>query len=808
MMNNMIVLLNEFGRWLVMHLGRMSMELALLTGIVLALVYLLRVKSPALRYMFWGLLLAKPVITLLIASPLSFYGPLSPVVPEVFSTPQPFSIVMEKEMEAVVTQPETIPSESVPTPQAAMPSFWQQVDGYGWTGIVWATLATLMGLRLLLGYAYVNFLKSTAQVQREGMLADILEEVHRAMRIKRRIRIATTNVCHGPVLAGAFFPVILLPENMAGALSSRQLKLVITHELAHAKRWDNLVLLMQRLAEMFFFFHPVVWFCGWMMRREAEAACDDMVMSVWDRTEGLNAVAYADSLTCVAEMKCGITHRLLVNTFAAAESNFKRRITRILNEQRTHMTLWVSATACIGLVVIGIFGLPTVLSASQDIVAQSDAASSADKNTAAVDDSSVEVPEGPLSPVNNLREDAFTNNKIVLLAIDNENSLAEANVGQGYSFRNWFSQGDNFWQGRYYIEAIDVENKTVKVTWIDDYDENRKPVLSEKNSAWLPLWAGFTHLASVEPADGYTPKSYWDLVAVIRDIQSPRTGFFRSEERSGKLTCTICTDNPEQLRQAIENTAKLKWIGTVPLTDDMFINHFDQRSKPLDIETTLDAPATLKVSQTDSVPLLSGITGFISKYYKINIVIDQRAFAPTDNGAADPHAPGPEAGPVWFHCKNMPIRDVLNEILPDQNLTYTVEPSLIWISTPALLEADARQPGPNLDAASARLKKVLESPVSLEFEDIHIQQILEFMTDSWKFEATVDASVVRPKKGSEGDASSHPEEYVTDGIVSYLNLKNVPLKEMLDRLTRMLNLSFKVENDVIWISSYEKITAQ
>ena len=129
MMNNMIVLLNEFGRWLVMHLGRMSMELALLTGIVLALVYLLRVKSPALRYMFWGLLLAKPVITLLIASPLSFYGPLSPVVPEVFSTPQPFSIVMEKEMEAVVTQPETIPSESVPTPQPAMPSLWQKVDG-------------------------------------------------------------------------------------------------------------------------------------------------------------------------------------------------------------------------------------------------------------------------------------------------------------------------------------------------------------------------------------------------------------------------------------------------------------------------------------------------------------------------------------------------------------------------------------------------------------------------------------------------------------------------------------------------------
>jgi beta-lactamase regulating signal transducer with metallopeptidase domain len=805
MMNNMIVLLNEFGRWLVMHLGRMSMELALLTGIVLALVYLLRVKSPALRYMFWGLLLAKPVITLLVASPLSFYGPLSPVVPEVFSTPQSFSIVMEKEMEAVVTQPETIPSESVPTPQPAIPSLWRQVDGYGWTGIVWATLAILMGLRLLLGYAYVNFLKSTAQVQREGMLADILEEVHRAMRIKRRIRIATTNVCHGPVLAGAFSPVILLPENMAVALSSRQLKLVITHELAHAKRWDNLVLLMQRLAEMFFFFHPVVWFCGWMMRREAEAACDDMVMSVWDRTEGLNAVAYADSLTCVAEMKCGITHRLLVNTFAAAESNFKRRIMRILNEPRTHMTLWVSATACIGLVVIGIFGLPTVLSAPQDNVAQSDAASSADKNAAAIDEPSVEVPE--LTPVNNLKESAFTNNKIVVLAIDSENGLAKANIGWKY-YREWHAQGDKDRPERYYIEAIDVENKTVKVTKIDYYDENRKPVLSEKNSAWLPLWAGFTHLATVEPADGYTPKSYWDLVAVIRDIQSPRTGFFRSEERSGKLTCTICTDNPEQLRQAIENTAKLKWIGAVPLTEDMFIDHFDQRSKSLDIETTLDAPVTLKVSKTDSVPLLSGIASFISKYYQINIVIDKRAFAPTDNGAADPHAPGPEAGPVWFHCKNMPIRDVLNEILPDQNLTYTVEPSLIWISTPDLLEADAGQLRPNLETASAHLKNALASPVSIEFLDIHIQKLMEFISDSWDINIVVDSEVVCPPRDATTNAVWDSLKYTTDGMISCIKLHDVTLTEAIQSISRMLNLSFKVEDDVVWISSYEKITTQ
>ena len=56
-------LMNEFGRWLIVRLGQMSVELTILAGIVLIALYVLRVKSPALRHLFWGLLLAKPVVT-------------------------------------------------------------------------------------------------------------------------------------------------------------------------------------------------------------------------------------------------------------------------------------------------------------------------------------------------------------------------------------------------------------------------------------------------------------------------------------------------------------------------------------------------------------------------------------------------------------------------------------------------------------------------------------------------------------------------------------------------------------------------
>ena len=357
-MHSAMPLLNESGRWLVAQLGRMSMELAILAGVVLLALYVLRVKSPALRHLFWGLLLAKPVLTFLVASPLSLYAFLWPPTPEVFFT-QPPAVVQTAQPSLPL--PAAPPPEMAPAavaPRVEAPPLWRQVDRYGLAMLAWGLVASLLGLRLLLGCAYVAFLRGTARTQREGVLADFVTEAAATLRVRRHVAIATTTVCHGPVLAGIFRPVILLPESMAAALTEAQLKLIITHELAHARRWDNLVLLVQRLAEMLFFFHPVVWLCGWMMRREAEAACDDMVVSAYGDADGAGAAAYADSLTRVAEMKCGITRRLLVNTFAAAESNFHRRIRRILSGKRTRMTLWLSLATGAALILIGVLGLP------------------------------------------------------------------------------------------------------------------------------------------------------------------------------------------------------------------------------------------------------------------------------------------------------------------------------------------------------------------------------------------------------------------------------------------------------------------
>ena len=360
-MLRVVSLLNEFGRWLVSHLGQMSVELAILAAVVLAALYLLRVRSPKLRHLFWCLVLAKPVATFLIASPVSLYWFLMPEAEAPSAVQAPAILETAGPMAAPRWPYAPVPRAPRPamTPRTA-PPLWQEVDRYGAASLVWLLVAGAFGMRLLMGCAYVGFLRQTAETQRKGPLADLVLEAAQALGMRRRVAIGLTNVAHGPVLAGVIRPVILLPETLAEVLSTEQLKLVVTHELAHARRWDNLVLLMQRLAEMFLFFHPVVWICGWIMRREAEAACDDAVVEAYgEAMPGRAAAAYADSLTRVAEMKCGFTRRLLVNTFAAAESNFTRRVRRILSGRRGRMTVWLTAATAVAMILIGVVGLPT-----------------------------------------------------------------------------------------------------------------------------------------------------------------------------------------------------------------------------------------------------------------------------------------------------------------------------------------------------------------------------------------------------------------------------------------------------------------
>lgn len=147
----------------------------------------------------------------------------------------------------------------------------------------------------------------------------------------------------------------------------------------------------------------------------------------------------------------------------------------------------------------------------------------------------------------------------------------------------------------------------------------------------------------------------------------------------------------------------------------------------------------------------------------------------------------------------------------------------------------------------SRVEEVLDNPVGVVFEEIHLRDILDFITDTYEINIIVDNRVVLPPqdpedqqllgqgppgqrpggrgrqqsvgglaglgaqgaqgrgRGRGGQGNQANIEIVTDGMIDYINLKNVPLRVALKTILRPLNLDYSVQHDFIWISTPEKI---
>lgn len=124
------------------------------------------------------------------------------------------------------------------------------------------------------GHFGVRRLKKTSmEVSDEGVLASLATLIKR-MNLRSAVLLRISETVEQPVLIGWLRPVILLPASMLTALPPDQIEAILVHELVHIRRHDYLVLLVQSVVEVLFFYHPAVWWISRQMRIEREFCCD------------------------------------------------------------------------------------------------------------------------------------------------------------------------------------------------------------------------------------------------------------------------------------------------------------------------------------------------------------------------------------------------------------------------------------------------------------------------------------------------------------------------------------------------------
>ena len=302
-------------------------------GVLIAAMYaavrcvLLRSSGPSARY-----LLACAALAAMTAAPLITWTQLQP--------PTPAAVA------ATFTAPPAVHTAGVGRAQAIVETIVERggVSFLPWVVGTWAAGALVCWLRLLAGWIVVRRLRSRLihPAPQEWQVA--LERLKTRVRFSAPVRLLVSSVVQAPAAVGWLRPVILVPVSAFAGLSAAQLEALLLHELAHIRRADYFVNLLQGAIEALLFYHPAVWWVSNHIRAERELCCDDVAVSL-----GGDAIAYARAL---AELELARPVHLAA---AANGGSLAYRIARLLGRPMQAASL--SSPAFSGAAILAVASL-------------------------------------------------------------------------------------------------------------------------------------------------------------------------------------------------------------------------------------------------------------------------------------------------------------------------------------------------------------------------------------------------------------------------------------------------------------------
>jgi beta-lactamase regulating signal transducer with metallopeptidase domain len=218
-----------------------------------------------------------------------------------------------------------------------------------WVLPVWLTGVLAFSVRFVAASADAITLKRRSEPADET-LSSIVSPLAARLGVTRSVELLISTTAGGPATLGWIRPVILLPPATVLGITPRQLEALLAHELAHIRRHDYLVNLLQMMVETVFFYHPAVWWASRRIRAERELCCDDIAIDACG-----DALSYAQALTCVARLRMATADMAL----GASGGPLLRRVQRILGIASAGTTVspaWLIAAVLVSAVAVTLTG--------------------------------------------------------------------------------------------------------------------------------------------------------------------------------------------------------------------------------------------------------------------------------------------------------------------------------------------------------------------------------------------------------------------------------------------------------------------
>ena len=210
---------------------------------------------------------------------------------------------------------------------------------------VWIVGVVLLQVRLFVQWSAAQRMRRRGVSRARAPWPATVAELCRQLGIRRTVAIVESTVAQVPMVIGWLRPVVLVPVGLMTGLTQHQLRAIIAHELAHVRRHDYLVNLIQAVLETLLFYHPAVWWLSNKLRVEREYCCDDVAVSV-----GGDPIRYARTLSLLETIRSETPQPALAST----GGTLMTRIQRLLGVQSGSQARsggWM-ASAAITIVVV------------------------------------------------------------------------------------------------------------------------------------------------------------------------------------------------------------------------------------------------------------------------------------------------------------------------------------------------------------------------------------------------------------------------------------------------------------------------
>ena len=201
----------------------------------------------------------------------------------------------------------------------------QPAQFLAWVVMVWLVGTAVLWVRLAGGWVVAARMRSMLVRRAPPEWQETLGKLGAQIGLSRPVRLLVSALVQVPTVVGWLRPVVLVPVGALGGLPAEHVEALLLHELAHIRRHDYLVNMLQSVAEALLFYHPAVWWVSGHIRAGRELCCDDVAVSVSG-----DALTYARALAHLESYRPAHLSAAL----AANGGSLADRIARLLGHSR------------------------------------------------------------------------------------------------------------------------------------------------------------------------------------------------------------------------------------------------------------------------------------------------------------------------------------------------------------------------------------------------------------------------------------------------------------------------------------------